>query len=106
MKNELKKRINNIGIFWEGVQLGGTDTLLSNLVNAETFDEINVVIFTNKKNLGAKRLLKNLINKKVSLVYFNSLIALTSNNIILKILLSLLKPIFFLISTDEKTFEV
>ena len=95
MKNELKKRINNIGIFWEGEQRGGTDTLLSNLVNTETFDEINVVIFTNKKNLGAKRLLKNLINKKVSFVYFNSLIALTSNNIILKILLNLLKPIFF-----------
>ena len=98
MKNELKKRINNIGIFWEGEQRGGTDTLLSNLVNTETFDEINVVIFTNKKNLGAKRLLKNLINKKVSFVYFNSLISLTSNNIILKILLNLLKPIFFLIS--------
>jgi len=98
VKNELKKRINNIGIFWEGEQWGGTDTLLSNLVNTETFNEINVVIFTNKKNLGAKRLLKNLINKKVSFVYFNSLIALTSNNIILKILLSLLKPVFFLIS--------
>ena len=98
MKKELKKRINNIGIFWEGEQWGGTDTLLSNLVNTETFDEINVVIFTNKKNLGAKRLLKNLINKKVSFVYFNSLIALTSNNIIIKILLNLLKPIFFLIS--------
>ena len=74
MKNELKKRINNIGIFWEGEQWGGTDTLLSNLINTEAFNEINVVIFTNKKNLGAKRFLKNLINKKVDVVYFNSLI--------------------------------
>ena len=98
MKNELKKEINNIGIFWEGEQWGGTDTLLSNLINTEAFNEINVVIFTNKKNLGAKRLLKNLTNKKVDFVYFNSLITLASNNIILKILLNLLKPIFFLIS--------
>ena len=98
MKNEIKKKINNIGIFWEGEQWGGTDTLLSNLINTEVFNEINVVIFTNKKNLGAKRLLKNLTNKKVNFVYFNSLITLASNNIILKILLNLLKPISFLIS--------
>ena len=98
MKNELKKRINNIGVFWEGEQWGGTDTLLSNLINTDAFKEINVVIFTNKKNLGAKRFLKNLKNKKVDLVYFNSLITLASNNIILKILLNLLKPISFLIS--------
>ncbi len=98
MKNELKKGINNIGIFWEGEQWGGTDSLLSNLINTEAFKEINVVIFTNKKNLGAKRLLKNLKNKKVDLIYFNSLITLSSNNIILKILLNLLKPILFLIS--------
>ena len=50
MKNELKKGINNIGIFWEGEQWGGTDSLLSNLINTEAFKEINVVIFTNKKN--------------------------------------------------------
>jgi len=98
VKNELKKRINNIGVFWEGEQWGGTDTLLSNLINTDAFKEINVVIFTNKKNLGAKRFLKNLKNKKVDLVYFNSLITLASNNIILKILLNLLKPISFLIS--------
>ncbi len=98
MKNELKKGINNIGIFWEGEQWGGTDTLLSNLINTEAFKEINLVIFTNKKNLGAKRLLKNLKDKKVDLVYFNSLITLASNNIILKILLNLIKPILFLIS--------
>ncbi len=98
MKNESKKAINNIGIFWEGEQWGGTDSLLSNLINTEAFKEINVVIFTNKKNLGAKRLLKNLKNKKVDLIYFNSLITLSSNNIILKILLNLLKPILFLIS--------
>tara|TARA_B100000029_G_scaffold515975_1_gene625876 strand:+ start:858 stop:2096 length:1239 start_codon:yes stop_codon:yes gene_type:complete len=98
VKNESKKAINNIGIFWEGEQWGGTDSLLSNLINTEAFKEINVVIFTNKKNLGAKRLLKNLKNKKVDLIYFNSLITLSSNNIILKILLNLLKPILFLIS--------
>ena len=98
MKNELENKVSSIGIFWEGEKWGGTDTLLGNLLNTKTFEETDVVIFTNKNNLGAERLLKNLTNKKVSFVYFNSLITFTLNNIIFKILLSLLKPIFFLIS--------
>ena len=84
MKNELENKVSSIGIFWEGEKWGGTDTLLGNLLNTKTFEETDVVIFTNKNNLGAERLLKNLTNKKVSFVYFNSLITFTLNNIIFK----------------------
>ena len=72
--------------------------IFSNLINTEIFSKINIVIFTNKNNLGAQRLSKNLKNKKINFVYFNSLNTLTSSNIFLKILLNLLKPLFFLIS--------
>ena len=71
MKNNLNNRIKNIGIFWEGDLRGGVDTYIYNLINTETFGKINVVIFTNRNNLGAKRLASNLANKKVNFVYFN-----------------------------------
>ena len=93
-----KDKINNIGIFWEGELVGGVDTYLYNLINADAFNEIDVVIFTNKNNLGAKKLSKNLRNKKVSFVYFTSLNSFTVKNIFFKILISLLKPLLFLIS--------
>ena len=82
MKNELKKRINTIGIFWVGEQSGGSDTYICNLINTEIFSKINIVIFTNKNNLGAQRLSKNLRNKKINFVYFNSLNTFTSSNIL------------------------
>ena len=93
-----KDKINNIGIFWEGELVGGVDTYLYNLINADAFNEIDVVIFTNKNNLGAKKLSKNLRNKRVSFVYFTSLNLFTVKNIFFKILISLLKPLLFLIS--------
>ena len=61
-----KDKINNIGIFWEGELVGGVDSYLYNLINADAFNEIDVVIFTNKNNLGAKKLSKNLGNKKIN----------------------------------------
>ena len=98
MENNLKGKVKNIGIIWEGEDWGGVDTYLYNLINTKTFNEIDVVIFTNKNNLGAKRLFKNLKGKKVRLVYFNSLNSFAPHNIFLKILFNLLKPLFFLIS--------
>ena len=98
MENNLKGKVKNIGIIWEGEDWGGVDTYLYNLINTKTFNEIDVVIFTNKNNLGAKRLFKNLKGKKVGLVYFNSLNSFAPHNIFFKILLNLLKPLFFLVS--------
>ena len=71
MKNNLNNRIKNIGIFWESDLWGGVDTYIYNLINTETFSKINVVVFTNKNNLGAKRLSSNLINKKVETNYLH-----------------------------------
>ena len=98
MENNSKDKIKNIGILWESDQWGGVDTYLYNLINTEAFSKINVVIFTNKNNLGAKRLLKNFKNKKVNFIYFNSLNTFTFNNIFFKILLIFLKPLLFLVS--------
>lgn len=98
MKNNLNNRIKNIGILWEGDLRGGVDTYIYNLINTETFSKINVVIFTNRNNLGAKRLSSNLVNKKVHFVYFNSLNTFAPKNIFFKILLNLFKPLLFLIS--------
>ena len=81
MENNLKGKVKNIGIIWEGEEWGGVDTYLYNLINTKTFNEIDVVIFTNKNNLGAKRLFKNLKGKKVRLVYFNSLNSFALHNI-------------------------
>ena len=97
MENNFKK-IKNIGIFWEGEKLGGVDSYLANLINSKTFKEINLTIFTNKKNLGAERLLKNLKNKNIIIIYYNSINQFTSKNTLIKFLLIFLKPIFFVIS--------
>ena len=97
MENNFKK-IKNIGIFWEGEKLGGVDSYLANLINSKTFKEINLTIFTNKKNLGAERLLKNLKNKNIIIIYYNSINQFTSKNTLIKFLLIFLKPIFFVLT--------
>ena len=98
MESGSKDNIKKIGICWEGELVGGVDTYLYNLINTEAFSKIDVVLFTNKNNLGAKRLNKILKDKKIIYVYFTSLNSIQVKNIFLKGLLNLLKPIFFLIS--------
>ena len=98
MKNNINNKIKNVGILWEGELRGGVDTYLYNLINTESFSKINIVIFTNKNNLGAQALSKNLGEKKVSFVYFSSINQFTAKNIFFKILLFLLKPLLFFIS--------
>ena len=90
MKNNINNKIKNIGILWEGELRGGVDTYLYNLINTESFSNINIVVFTNKNNLGAKALTNNLGKKKVSFVYFNSINQFTARNIFFKILLFML----------------
>ena len=98
MNNNSENKIKNIGIFWESVEWGGVDSYLYNLISSDAFQKINVVIFTNRYNLGAKKLLDKLNNKRITFVYFKSLNLIRSKNIFLKLLLNFLKPIFFLIS--------
>jgi len=98
MDNNLENKIKNIGIFWESVEWGGVDSYLYNLISSDVFKKINIVIFTNNYNLGAKKLSDKLANKKITFVYFKSLGLINSKNIFFKLLLNLLKPIFFLIS--------
>jgi len=98
MNNNSENKIKNIGIFWESVEWGGVDSYLYNLISSDAFQKINVVIFTNRYNLGAKKLLDKLNNKRITFVYFKSLNLIKSKNIFLKLLLNFLKPIFFLIS--------
>jgi len=101
MQVSIKSKIKNIGILWEGKELGGVDTYLYNLINAKAFEGIKIVIFANKNNLGAKRLSQKLSNHKTTFVYFSSLNSFTPKNIFFKILIILFKPIFFLISIPQ-----
>ncbi len=98
MENISENKIKNIGIFWESVEWGGVDSYLYNLINSDSFKKINIVIFTNKHNLGAIKLLDKITKKKITFVFFKSLGLIKSKNIFLKLLLNLLKPVFFLIS--------
>ena len=93
-----KNKIKNIGILWEGEELGGVDTYLYNLINTKVFDGIKFVIFANQNNLGAKKLSQKLSKNQVRFIYFTSLNSFTPKNIFSKILIILLKPILFLIS--------
>jgi glycosyltransferase involved in cell wall biosynthesis len=98
MENNSENKIKNIGIFWESVEWGGVDSYLYNLISSDAFQKINIVIFTNKYNLGAKKLSHKIADEKIKFVYFKSLSLISSKNIFFKLLLNLLKPIFFLIS--------
>ena len=98
MERSSKNKIKKIGICWESEQIGGVDSYLCNLINTAAFSQIDIVLFTNKNNLGSKRLSKILKDKKINYVYFTSLNSIEANNIILKILVNLLKPILFFVS--------
>ena len=90
------KKIKSIALVWEQISWGGVDTYLSHLLNSKYFKDISITVYTNENNQGIERLKKNLNNKLVKIITYNSLLEFYPNNNILKKVYYFLKPIFFI----------
>jgi len=101
----MNKKINTFGIFWENVEYGGMSSHLVDLINSDTFKDVKFTIFTNKNNRGLKQILSNVDLKKINIVQYSSMNTMEVNNIILKIIYILIKPILFII-TIFQTYKI
>ena len=92
------KRLKKIAIVIENLTYGGTTTHLISLINSVQFKGVKFVIITNKTNLAVKDILNSCNKNKIKIIYYNSFNVIKLNNIFLKILFFLFKPVLFLIS--------
>ena len=92
------KRLKKIAIVMENLLYGGATTHLINLINSTQFKGVKFIIITNRTNLAIKNILNSCDKNKIKIIYYNSLNAIKLNNIFLKILFFLFKPVLFLIS--------
>jgi glycosyltransferase involved in cell wall biosynthesis len=105
-------KVTKIGILWEQRSYGGVDSYLAYLLSSSTFDNIEVVLFTNNKNQGFLRLEKILKgefpdkNPIKEVILFRSFNSLQSNFFLFKILIILFKPLFFLFSILQTYFLI
>ena len=91
-------KISKIAIVMENLLYGGATTHLINLINSTQFKGVKFIIITNRTNLAIKNILNSCDKNKIKIIYYNSLNAIKLNNIFLKILFFLFKPVLFLIS--------
>ena len=93
-----------IAIYWEQNDWGGVDSYIKNFLSTKVFTNYKFFIFTNKNNAGCERILNFLNNKRVKVIYFNSLNIITSELLLLKIFINILKPVFFFLSIFQAYF--
>lgn len=106
------KKVKKIGILWEQKLWGGVDSYLAYLLSASTFDNIEVVLFTNKKNQGLERF-QNIFKahtseypRSIKIIFFKSLNSVDSNFFLFKILIILFRPILFIFSIFQTYFLI
>ena len=93
-----KKNQKKIIIVVENLLYGGVTTHLTNLLNSKAFRQFEIILITNKTNEGVKNIINSCKTKNIKIVFYNSLNTFKIDNIFLKFLIIIFKPILFVIS--------
>tara|TARA_E500000178_G_C17036935_1_gene763959 strand:- start:4952 stop:5791 length:840 start_codon:yes stop_codon:yes gene_type:complete len=93
----MMKNIKKICVVWESIEQGGVNSYLRDLILSNNFKSSDITIFTNRNNLGINYLKQDLAKrKKIKIKNYLSFFTLNDELRILKILIQLISPIFFI----------